>query len=410
MKNLFVLSLFMLLFSLASRAQQTDIPYVLLVSFDAFRYDYVEKFNLPHFKSFIKKGSQAEGLLPSFPSKTFPNHYTIVTGLYPGHHGLVDNSFYDPARKETFSRRDKKIALDPYYYGGTPIWLLAQQKGMKVAPYFWVGSEVLYNDRYPDYNDPYSDTTSNQERVNRVLGWLELPEKDRPHFITLYFSSVDNAGHNFGVSSAELKKAVEDVDAVLGNLVDRVGGTQLPVNIIIVSDHGMKELSYQPDTYVHLNEILNLEDPAVRIINNGTHSHIYIDRKSKIDSVYAILKKAENNFNVYKAEQFPERWHYNNPRSGDIFITAAPGKELTLDKRGSTAKKPGSKWGEHGYDPDTVGEMKGIFYASGPNIKPGMKVQAFRNIHIYPFIAKILGLETPPIDGSIKILQDLYKP
>lgn len=409
MKRLWVFGIIVLCCS-SAWSQKKETPYVLLVSFDAFRYDYVEKFDLQHFKSFIKNGSGAEGLLPSFPSKTFPNHYTLVTGLYPGNHGLVDNTFYDPQRKETFTRKDKKIALDPYYYGGTPLWVLAQQQGIKTAPYFWVGSEVLFNNRYPDYNDPYSDAATNQSRVDRVLGWLGLPEKDRPHFITLYFSSIDNAGHNFGVSSPELKKALEDADAVLGNLVEGIKNTQLPINIIVVSDHGMLELSYQNDTYIHLGEIINLANSNVKIISNGTHTHIYVNDKNKIDSVYAVLKKSENNFTVYRAAQFPQRWHYNNPRSGDIFIAAAPGKEITLEKRENILKSPGMKWGEHGYDPDVVTEMKGIFYASGPNIKTGMKIPAFRNVNVYPFIAKILGLEIPPVDGSIKTLQGLYKP
>jgi len=370
----------------------------------------VEKFDLKNFKAFIKSGSQAEAMLPSFPSKTFPNHYTIVTGLYPGNHGLVDNTFYDPARQEMFVRRDKKIALDPYYYGGTPLWRLAQEKGMKVAPYYWVGSEVSHDNHRPDYNYPYTDTTTNQSRVEKVLEWLGLPEKERPHFLTLYFSSIDYAGHNYGVTSEELRKALLDADVIVGNLVSGIKNTHLPVNIIIVSDHGMKELVYQPDTYIHLNEIIDITSPSVKIVNSGTHTHIYIKDKNKIDSVYSILKKAERNYKVYKTEQFPEHWHYNNPRAGDIFIEVVPGKEITLETRSSITKKPGTKWGEHGYDPDDVKEMRGIFYAAGPNIKPGKKIAVFRNIHVYPFLAKILELETPPIDGSIKVLQDLYKP
>lgn len=388
-------------------AQKKPTPYVLLVSFDAFRYDYVEKFDLKNFKKFIKNGSQAEGLLPSFPSKTFPNHYTIVTGLYPGNHGLVDNTFYDPARNETFSRRDKKISLDPYYYGGTPIWVLAQKGGMKVAPYYWVGSEVLFDGVRADYNDPYSDTTSSQYRIDKIITWLKLPESERPHFLTLYFSLVDNAGHNYGITSPELQDAVEEADNIVGKLMDGIKSTQLPVNIIIVSDHGMKELTNDSDTYIPLNKALALTNPSVKVINSGTHAHIYIKDKNKVDSVYQVLKKNQKNFNTHKVGQFPERWHYNNPRAGDILITAEPGKEIILD---DGDKKSSSKWGEHGYDPDVVSDMRGIFYASGPNIKQGVKLPVFRNINVYPFLAKILGLEIPAIDGSIKSLQHLYKP
>jgi len=387
-------------------AQKKDTPYVLLVSFDAFRNDYVEKFDLKNFKRFIKSGSQAEGLLPSFPSKTFPNHYTIVTGLYPGNHGLVDNTFYDPARKETFTRRDKTIALDPYYYGGVPIWVLAQKSGMKVAPYYWVGSEVSFNGLQADYNEPYSDTTSSQYRVNKILRWLKLPAAERPHFLALYFSLVDNAGHNYGVTSPELKHAVEEADEIVGKLVDGLKGSGLPINIIIVSDHGMTELRNEADTYVSLEKLLEPKNSIVKVVNSGTHAHIYIEDKNKVDSVFRVLEHGQKNFTVYKAAQFPARWHYTNPRAGDILITADPGKEIILN---DTDKKAWPKWGEHGYDPDVVNEMKGIFYASGPNIKQGVTLPAFRNIDIYPFLAKILGLEPPPMDGSIKTLQGLYK-
>jgi len=388
-------------------AQKKQTPYVLLVSFDAFRYDYVEKFDLKNFKKFIKSGSQAEGLLPSFPSKTFPNHYTIVTGLYPGNHGLVDNTFYDPQRQETFTRRDKKIALDPYYYGGTPIWLLAKKSGMRVAPYYWVGSEVVFDGIRPDYNDPYADTTSSQYRIDKIVNWLKLPESERPHFLTLYFSLVDNAGHNYGLTSPEMMRAIKEADDVVGKLMDGIKSTHLPVNIIIVSDHGMKELTDGSDTYIRLNDALAVKSPLLKVINSGTHAHIYIDDKSKVDSVYQVLKKNQKNFTVYKAEQFPERWHYANPRAGDILVTAEPGKEIILEEGD---KKSGHAWGEHGYDPDRVSDMKGIFYASGPNIKQGMNLPVFRNIHIYPFLAEILGLKAPSVDGSIKTLQDLYKP
>lgn len=387
-------------------AQKKDTPYVLLVSFDAFRNDYVEKFDLKNFKRFIKSGSQAEGLLPSFPSKTFPNHYTIVTGLYPGNHGLVDNTFYDPARKEMFTRRDKTIALDPYYYGGVPIWVLAQKNGMKVAPYYWVGSEVSFNGVRADYNEPYSDNTSSQYRIDKILGWLKLPAEERPHFLALYFSLVDNAGHNYGITSPELMHAVEEADKIVGKLVDGVAALHLPINIIIVSDHGMTELTNKPDTYISLGGLLPRNSSIMNVVNSGTHAHIYIEDKNKVDSVYRILKQHQANFAAYKAAQFPARWHYANPRAGDILVTADPGKEIILD---DADKKSWSKWGEHGYDPDVVNEMKGIFYASGPNIKQGMKLPAFRNIDIYPFLAKILGLDTPPVDGSIKTLQGLYK-
>ena len=166
-----LICLLALFFCVSATGQKKEVPYVLLISFDGFRHDYLTKFNLPSFNNFIKEGVKADALIPCFPSKTFPNHYSIVTGLYPGNHGLVDNSFYDPARKEKFTMANKELATDTYYYGGTPLWRLAQLQGIKVAPYFWVGSEAPFDNHFPEYYSSYTDTVANSHRVNQIIGW-----------------------------------------------------------------------------------------------------------------------------------------------------------------------------------------------------------------------------------------------
>ena len=177
--------------SVSLHAQQAA-PYVILISFDGFRYDYVNNYNPPNFKAFIAKGSQAEAIIPSFPSKTFPNHYSLVTGLMPGHHGLVDNQFYDAPRNEWYGMRDKQRVSDPYYYGGVPLWQLAKENGMKSASFFWVGSELSDERRRPDYYFPFDDKIPPKVRINQALNWLKLSESERPHLITLYFSFPDH--------------------------------------------------------------------------------------------------------------------------------------------------------------------------------------------------------------------------
>src|SRR5688500_9149888 len=173
-----------LLYPADGLSQAKDTPYVILVSFDGFRYDYVEKYDLPNFKSFIKKGSASDGMIPSFPSKTFPNHYTLVTGLYPGHHGLVDNAFYDPTLHQYYAIRDRAAVHNPAYYGGTPLWQLAQQQGLKTASFFWVGSEAPIQGKYPDYYFDYDESVPNKKRVDQTVAWLKLPPTERPHFIS----------------------------------------------------------------------------------------------------------------------------------------------------------------------------------------------------------------------------------
>lgn len=401
--------LLILFWIVASAHAQT--PYVVLVSFDGFRHDYVEQYDLPNFKAFINAGSRAEGLIPSFPSKTFPNHYTIVTGLYPGHHGLVDNQFYDNKRKETYSLSNRKRVTDPYYYGGIPLWTLVQQNGMKSASYFWVGSEIPDDGHHPDYYFPYDESVPFEKRVDKVIEWLRLPEQDRPHFITLYFSSPDHEGHDFGPNSVQANKALQRMDSLLGKLMKGVKSTALPVNIILVSDHGMKELEMKSDTFIFLDELFSLKDSSLKVVNGGTQTHIYTSNSNQTDSLYSILKSRESNYKVFRKSDFKPAWNYDHYRAGNLLILANPGYYIRESGREKymAKQKQGSKFGVHGYDPDEVEEMRGIFYAQGPNIKSGVVVPAFCNIHIYPLIAEILNLPLPEIDGKREVLQSIYQ-
>jgi alkaline phosphatase D len=402
---------FILLLSSPGYGQQKDIPYVILISFDGFRYDYADKFDALYFKSLRKKGAWAEGLIPSFPSKTFPNHYSIITGLYPGHHGLVDNNFYDPEREEFYGMKNLKMKNDPYYYGGVPLWRLAKQHGIKTASFFWVGSELPQTDLHPDFYYPYNESIPDTTRIQQVINWLNLPEKERPHFITLYFSSPDHEGHTYGPSSEETKKAVLRSDYILEQLVKGLHRTELPVNVVIVSDHGMEELKQQADTYIFLDEILNRKDTSIKVANGGTQAHVYIKDVNKRESVFKSLQASAKNFMVYKQADFPKRWHYNTPRSGDLLITANPGSYIVDQERKKflSTIEPGTLFGVHGYDPRRLRSMMGIFYAFGPNIIQGKGIPPFENIHIYPFIASLLKLPTPVIDGDGKVLQKIIR-
>mgnify|MGYP003575496641 CR=1 FL=1 len=411
MKYVVLSVVFILLHCSTGYSQSKNIPYVILISFDGFRYDYPDKFDTPNFKSIRKKGAWAEGLIPSFPSKTFPNHYSIITGLYPGHHGLVDNTFYDPERGEFYAMKDLKRKNDPYYYGGVPLWRLAKQHGIKTASFFWVGSELPQTDLHPDFYYPYDQSIPDTLRIQQVVKWLKLPEKQRPHFITLYFSSPDHEGHTYGPSSEETKTAVLRNDYILGQLLKSLSLLNLPVNVVIVSDHGMEELKQHADTYIFLDEIINRKDTSIKVANGGTQAHIYIRDYGKLESTYKSLQASAENFTVYKQADFPKRWHYNTTRSGDLLITAKPGYYIVDQERKEylSTIKPGSPFGAHGYDPENARNMMGIFYAIGPDIIPGKSIQPFENIHIYPFIANLLKLPTPAIDGDEKVLRKIRR-
>ncbi len=397
--------------AISSIAQHEPAPYVILVSFDGFRYDYVKNFNPPHFKEFISNGTQAEALIPSFPSKTFPNHYTLVTGLHPGNHGLLDNSFYDRQRNTSYGMHDKSKVTDPYFYGGVPLWQLARQNGMKSASYFWVGSEMSDVVRRPDYYFPFDDSVNPKLRVEQVINWLKLPESERPHFITLYFSFPDQEGHDFGPNAEQTRRAVLRADTLLGQLMKEVKYTNLPVNVIVVSDHGMSELTIQEETYIFIDELIDRKNTSVKLVNSGTQAHLYFSDLEKKDSVYRVLKSNEKNYKVLKKEDFPARWHYQKERAGDLMVLANPDHYIREGSRALFLKsaKTGGKFGVHGFDPVEVTDMQGVFYAQGPNIKSGSTIAPFQNIHVYPLIAKILGLPLPTIDGKEEVLNKIYK-
>jgi alkaline phosphatase D len=201
------------------------------------------------------------------------------------------------------------------------------------------------------------------------------------------------------------------MDSLLGNLVQRADSTKLPVNIILVSDHGMSELMEKEETYIFLDELARTTPGILTVANGGTQAHLYTTSPKQRDSLYTALQSKAIDFLVYKRENFPERWHYSHERSGDLLIVAKPGKYIVTGNRQKMIVdlKPGAKFGVHGYDPDEVPEMKGIFYARGPNIKSGSKIPAFRNIHVYPLIAEILKLKLPEIDGNLNVLKPIYR-
>ena len=406
--HVFLLCLVLPLITLAQK--KDDKPYVILVSFDGFRYDYVERFHLPNFKKFIKEGAAAEGLIPSFPSKTFPNHYTIVTGLYPGNHGLVDNAFYDPDQDKLYTMRNRDVVTDSSFYGGVPLWQLAKQNGIKSASYFWVGSELKQENLHPDYYYPYDQSVPFGNRIEKIVEWLNLPEAERPRMITLYFSSPDYESHRYGPIAPETKTKVLEMDSLLGVLVRRVDNTKLPVNIVLVSDHGMKELVDKTETYIYLDEFVKTSR-SINVVNGGTQAHLYTSSDEQTDSLASALKKVAKDFDVIGKRDFLPEWHYTNPRSGDILVIAKPGKFIITGNKPEHIRESnkGGVFGVHGYDPAKVKDMYGIFYARGPRVQAGKKVKAFKNIHVYPFIASIMNLKLPPIDGNEAVLRPLLK-
>jgi hypothetical protein len=392
-------------------AEQRTKPYVILVSLDGFRYDYPRIYHSPNLDALGASGASApEGMIPAYPSITFPNHYTIVTGLYPEHHGIVANAFYDPARKQVYSYKDEQAVTDGTWYGGTPLWVLAEQQGMRSACFFWPGSEANIQGVLPTYYMKYDAKFPNRKRVEQVLEWLQLPAERRPHFITLYFSDVDSAGHAHGPDSPEVASAVREVDDEIGRLVEGVAKLNLRVDVLVVADHGMAKVE---GDWINLSAYF---DP--RLLEKGVESFMYPRSEEAAAKIYAALDGKSDKFKVYRSGAVPAGLHFDgNLREGDpvaiptgpylIRVNAPPPTAA-----GDAMHPAGPPVGMHGYDPAHLPEMKAIFFAAGPDIRPGEKVGPFENVNLYPFVARILGLDishlkTGKVDGDLTVLQGI---
>ncbi|MCF6319425.1 MAG: ectonucleotide pyrophosphatase/phosphodiesterase [Proteobacteria bacterium] len=388
-------------------------PYLILISLDGFRWDYVDRFKPPHLSQFIKNGVKAQSLIPSFPSKTFPNHYTIATGMYPDKNGILGNSFYDYKTGLTYSINNRERVEDGGFYAGIPIWVQAAKAGMVTASYFFVGTEAKIGGIRPNYYYNYEEV-ANQLRVTQALDWLSLPAKQRPHLITLYFSDMDDVGHAVGPNNdAVLKTTLFKLDEVLGDLFKGVKDSKLPVNIVIVSDHGMTEVPVAH--YIPFESIKN--DELYLAVNNGALINIHPKDKSQTQSVFNSLqeKAKSQHYKVYKTENTPGfEYTPHNKNWGSIQVVADNGYYFLKEDKIKIKQESGNTvYGAHGYDArnkETGKEMHGIFYANGPAFKKGLTVPSFTNIHIYPIMCKILGLDIPDdIDGKLEVLDGILK-
>ncbi|MCJ8155408.1 ectonucleotide pyrophosphatase/phosphodiesterase [Chryseobacterium sp. SSA4.19] len=382
-------------------------PYVIMISTDGFRYDYAKKYNAEHLLKFANEGVQAKAMIPSYPSITFPNHWTLITGLYPSHHGLIDNYFYDYKKKESYAMSDRKNAEDGSWYGGTPLWGLAEKQGMVSASLMWVGSASDAGGKRPTYYYPYHEKFSPSEKIDKVMNWLKLPADKRPHFISLYFPEVDGSGHHFGPDSKETENAVHLVDQAIGELVRKVNDTGLKnVNFIFVSDHGM----------IKIDSGNPLEVPAVLFdkkrfdfYNSQTLLRVYVKNPDEVKRVFKELKTSKTeNYEVYLDRKLPGYLHFSTrddqySRIGQILLVPkAPKIFLEQGKKASI--------GKHGYDPKLVPEMKATFFAWGPEFKNNLVIDEFGNVNVYPLVAEILGLNIDqPIDGKLKVLKKTLK-
>ena len=380
---------------------------LLLISFDGFRYDYLSKANTPNFDKLVETGVISEGLIPTFPSKTFPNYYAIATGLYPENNGFVGNSMYDPQMGARFTMRNRDAVENQEWYEGEPIWNTVEKSGKKAGTMFWVGSETAIQGMRPTHWKKYDQGMPDSARIDTVVKWLSYGNEQEVDFATLYFSFTDTQGHRYGPNSSEVVAAIEAADDLIGYLMEQMNNAELRevTNLLIASDHGMTEVS--KERVVILDEMINPEDLEVIEYSPALMANV-TGEKEKLDEVYSALKVNEKNFRVYKKEDIPERYHLKNHRRvPELLMVADIGYTITTREYFESRENYPSG-GAHGFD-NREKEMHAIFVANGPAFKQGYKIKAVQNVHLYPLIAHLLQVKPAETDGSLDSISVILK-
>ncbi|KAL9047305.1 MAG: hypothetical protein Q9206_006840, partial [Seirophora lacunosa] len=422
--------------SIKSNGTSDFAPTTIFLSLDGFRADFLHRGLTPTLKSFIAEGVSPKYMLPSFPSVTFPNHYTLVTGLYPESHGVVGNTFWDPALNEDFYYTDPARSMQPKWWaGGEPLWVTTEKANVTTAVHMWPGSEAHIMSLEPTFLDKFNGTEDLTRKVDRILELLDTPDGSatatRPQLIAAYVPVVDADGHTYGPNSTEIRKTIKQVDSMLYNLfsgLDRRNLTSI-VNIVVVSDHGMATTS--TDRLIQLDDLIDLN--LVDRIDGWPLYGLRPKNPAELPGLYAkLLEEAEHDehFDVYVKETMPERYHFsNNDRIAPLWVIPKTGWAIVHkeDFDVKAAKAKGEIYhpkGLHGYDHEHP-LMRSIFVARGPAFphKPNSRLEVFRkwhrrsarcehdtnesssleNIEVYNIVCDSLGIEPKQNNGTLRL-------
>lgn len=388
--------------------QSKNDRYTVIISLDGSRWDYADYYDMPFFDSLATVGVKAR-MEASFPSSTFPNHYTMATGLVPDHHGLVNNSFWNPDTQHGYAIGDKESRYDARYYGGEPIWITAQKQGVKCGVVYWVGSDIPVGpegNAFPTYYRHWDEDPhwTFEERCDEIVRLLSLPQKERPRLVMGYFDEPDHQGHVHGPISPECKQMTERMDSLMHSLYLRLKALPIgkKLNFILAGDHGMTEIS--PERFIGWYDVMP-EEWIERIVGNLPTS-IWV-KEGYVDSLYNRLKQVEH-LNVWKHGEVPAYLNYGTSnRLGDLIVNPDLGWQFNF--------APSRNHGTHGFDP-TETDMMVAFRAVGPDFKEGYEApftegekSAFHNTDLYPLLCKLLGVKPAPVDGKLERIQKILK-
>ncbi|KAM6185869.1 ectonucleotide pyrophosphatase/phosphodiesterase family member 5 [Rhynchocyon petersi] len=375
---------------------QADQQKVLLVAFDGFRWDYLYKVPTPHFHYVMKFGVHVKQVTNIFVTKTYPNFYTMVTGLFAESHGVVSNSMFDPILNKSFSLDDMNVYDSEFWEEATPIWITNQRAGHTSGAAMWPGTDVKIHKSFPSHYLPYDESVSFEDRVAKIIEWFTLEEPI--NLGLLYWEDPDDMGHHLGPDSPLMGPVISDIDKKLGYLIKMLKKAKLwkTLNLIITSDHGMTQCSEERiielDQYLDKDHYIMIDQSPVAAI---------LPKEGKFEEVYEALAHAHPNLTVYKKEEIPERWHYrNNSRIQPIIAVADEGWYILQNK------SAGFLLGNHGYD-NALPDMHPIFLAHGPAFRKNFTKESMNLTDLYPLLCHLLGITDMPHNGSFQNVQDL---
>ena len=397
--------LFLLLAAAAVAVSCKNDTYTVIISLDGSRWDYADYYDMPFFDSLATVGVKAR-MEPSFPSSTFPNHYTMATGLVPDHNGLVNNSFWNPDTQHGYSISDSVARFDPRYYLGEPIWITAQRQGVKTGVVYWVGSDIAIKGEYPTYYRNWNEVPhwSFAERCDEVVRLLSLPKDERPRLVMAYFDEPDHQGHVHGPFSPETKEMAERMDSLMHSLYLRL--MKLPhagkINFILAGDHGMTDIS--PERFIAWNDVVPQE--WVERMSGSLPTSIWA-KEEYVDSLYDRLSRLEH-LSVWRHGEVPEYLNYGTSnRLGQIIVAPDLGWQFNF--------APSKNQGTHGFSPKET-DMMVAFRAVGPDFRKGYEApftegeqSSFRNIDLYPMLCKLLGIKPAPVDGRLDRIRKILR-
>jgi predicted AlkP superfamily pyrophosphatase or phosphodiesterase len=366
---------------------------VILVSIDGLPASVPGTGAMPTLDAIAREGVRANWLTPSYPTLTFPNHYTLVTGLRPDHHGIVHNNMRDPQLGEFVSKEES--AKDGRWWGGEPIWATLQRQGGIAATMFWPGSEAEIAGQRPRLSRRFDRGLSANARVDQVLRWLDLPMHERPQLLTLYFEFFDVAAHEQGARSQASAQAMDTVDVALARLRDglRARGLETATDLIVVSDHGIADVPREQVRY--LDDRIEASAYHLRSWGQFTALDPVPGREAEVERA---LLGPQDRYACWRKADLPPAWHYGgHPRIPAIVCQAEAGWRL-IDRNRSLEPQPVK--GEHGFAPEDP-SMRAIFVAAGPSFRRGATLPAFDNVDLYPLLAKLLGVDPAPNDGRL---------